>query len=79
MKQPQRKRISPDDKVPLKLTDRERTLILDETLTLEEETEKRLRLVAVDGKHLVLRLTLDDFEDLDQVPDVVPVDRTDVL
>ena len=60
----QRQRISPDNRVCLKLTDRERNLIIEEMLMLDPNTEKRLRLAPVEGEHLVLRLTLDDFEEL---------------
>jgi hypothetical protein len=60
-KQPQR--IRPDEKVPLELNDRERTLILEHTFAHEELTN-RLRIAPKPGERPVFRFTLDDLDDL---------------
>ncbi len=60
-RQPQR--IRPDEKVPLELNDRERTLILEHTFTHEELTN-RLRIVPKPGERPVFRFTLDDLDEL---------------
>ena len=58
-----RKRIQPNERVPIDLSDRERTLILQETFAPEELTD-RLRLVPSEGQMLVYRFTLDELDEL---------------
>ena len=58
-----RKRISPTDRVSLKLSDRERALIIENTFAPDYLTN-RLRLAAVGEKHPPVAFTLDDWEEL---------------
>jgi hypothetical protein len=58
-----RKRIRPDDKVPLELNDRERELILNHSLA-DEELTGRLRILPRPGEPPVYRFTLDDLDEL---------------
>ena len=58
-----RKRISPTDRVPLRLSDRKRTLIIDKTLAPDDLT-CHLRLAAVGEKRPPVALTLDEWEEL---------------
>lgn len=58
-----RKRIRPDEKVPLELNDRERELILNHSFADQELTD-RLRLVPKPGEPPVYRFTLDDLDEL---------------
>ena len=59
-----RKRISPTDRVSLKLSDRERALIIENTFAPDYLTN-RLRLAAVGEKHPPVAFTLDEWEELD--------------
>jgi len=58
-----RKRIRPDEKVPLELNDRERELILEHSLA-DEELTGRLRVVPLRGEAPVYRFTLDELDEL---------------
>jgi len=58
-RQPQR--IRPDEKVPLELSERERTLILEHAF-VDEELTNYLRIVPRPGEHPVFRFTLDDLD-----------------
>ena len=58
-----RKRIGPTDRVSLKLSDRERALIIDKTFAPDDLT-RRLRLVAVGEKRPPVAFTLDEWEEL---------------
>ena len=58
-----RKRIRPDDKVSLKLNDRERELILNHSFA-DEELTGRLRIAPRPGEAAVYRFTLDELDDL---------------
>src|SRR5207245_6376018 len=58
-----RKRIRPDDKVPLELNDRERELILNHSLA-DEELTGRLRILPRPGEPPVYRFILDDLDEL---------------
>lgn len=60
---PRSKRIQPDDKVPLRLSGRERELIADETFAPDYLTN-RLRLVPVGEKRPAAAFTLDEWEEL---------------
>ena len=58
-----RKRIRPDEKVPLELNDRERELILNHSFADQELTD-RLRVVPTPGEPPIYRFTLDDLDEL---------------
>lgn len=58
-----RKRIKPGQLVDVRLTPRERDLILERTF-IEDEMAGRLRGATPRGSNLVIRLTLDDIDDL---------------
>lgn len=58
-----RKRIKPDATLPLELTDRERELILKDSLAPDELTTK-LRIVPKRGAPCIVRYTLDEFDEL---------------
>jgi len=58
-----RKRIRPEEKVPLELNDRERELILNHSLA-EPELTDRLRLVPAPDEPPIYRFTLDDLDEL---------------
>ena len=58
-----RQRIECNDKVGVRLAQRERKLIVDETHA-DEDLLKPLRLVRVDGESPPVKFTLDDWEDL---------------
>ena len=58
-----RKRIRPDDKVSLKLNDRERELILNHSFA-DEELTGRLRVVPRPNEPPVYRFTLDEWDEL---------------
>ena len=58
-----RKQITPDEEVPLELSDRERDLILKHTFADDELTD-RLRIVRRPGEPPVYRFTLDDLDEL---------------
>jgi hypothetical protein len=58
-----RKQITPDEKVPLELSDRERDLILKHTFANDELTG-RLRIMRRPGEPPVYRFTLDDLDEL---------------
>jgi hypothetical protein len=60
---PERKRIRPDEKVPLELNDRERELIVKHTFAGDELT-RRLRVVPKPGESATYRFTLDDLDEL---------------
>lgn len=59
----ERKRIRPDERVPLDLNDRERELILQHTFT-DDRLTRRLRIVPSSGESSTYRFTLDDLDDL---------------
>jgi hypothetical protein len=59
----QRKRIKPGQLVGVRLTPQERDLILERTL-IDDEMAGRLRVATARGSDLVVRLTLDDVDDL---------------
>jgi hypothetical protein len=58
-----RKRIKPGQFADVRLTRRERDLILERTL-LDDEMEERLRGATASGSNVVVQLTLDDVDDL---------------
>jgi repressor LexA len=58
-----RKRVKPGQLVDVRLTPQERDLILERTL-IDDEMEGRLRGATPRGSDLVVRLTLDDVDDL---------------
>ncbi len=58
-----RKRIRPDEKVPLELNDRERDLILKHSFA-DEELTGRLRIVPRPAEPPIYRFTLDDLDEL---------------
>jgi hypothetical protein len=60
---PERKRIRPDQKLPLDLDDRERELILQHTFP-DDQLTRRLRIVPRAGKPAVYRFTLGELDDL---------------
>ena len=60
----QRIRIAPGETVPLMLQEDERTLILNEALLISEELEKKLRFAVMEGENLVVRLNLDEADEL---------------
>ena len=59
----QRKRIDPSDKVGVRLTQRQRKLIIDETYA-DDDLLKEVRPVRVDGKVVPVRFILDDWDEL---------------
>ena len=61
---PPRKKIKPDEKLPLTLSKREQQLFLDDVLCLPPEFENRIRLAIVGKNGLSIRLTLDDLDEL---------------
>lgn len=60
---PQPKRVKPGDRIPFRLTARERDLVLERTF-IDPELEKRLRLAVASGSQIVIGLTLDDVDEL---------------
>jgi hypothetical protein len=58
-----RKRVRPDETIPLKLNARERQLIVEHSFA-DEDLTGRLRVVPKPNKPPVYRFTLDDWEDL---------------
>jgi hypothetical protein len=58
-----RKRIRHDEAVPVKLTDRERDLILQQTLA-DDELTRSLRIVSPPGQPALFRYTLDELDEL---------------
>ena len=60
---PERKRIRPDEKLPLDLDDRERELILEHTFAADELT-RRLRILPRPGASSAYRFTLGDLDEL---------------
>jgi hypothetical protein len=63
MRAKDRKQITPDERVPLELSDRERELILKHTFAHDELTGC-LRIVSRPGEPPVYRFTLDDLDEL---------------
>jgi hypothetical protein len=59
----ERKRIQPDERVPLDLNDRERELILQHTFAADQ-LRHRLCIVPGSGESSAYRFTLDDLDDL---------------
>ena len=59
----QRKRIKPDDRIPLRLTKREWDLLLELTF-VDPGIERRLRVAETAGAQLVVGLTLEDADEL---------------
>jgi hypothetical protein len=59
----ERKRIRPDEKVPLDLNDRERELILQHTFA-DDGLTRRLRIVPRAGESAAYRFTLGELDDL---------------
>src|SRR5438046_8051254 len=57
------KRVQPGERIPIRLTDHERKLILDHTF-IGGDLERRIRVVAADGPAVVIALDLDDLEEL---------------
>ncbi len=62
--QKRRKRIKPGETVPLRLSDRERLLILNETLLDAPEILEKVRLAIIEQGKVVLRFTLEELEEL---------------
>src|SRR5947208_9029220 len=58
-----RKRVQPGERIPIRLTDHERKLILDHTF-IGGDLERRIRVATADGPAVVIALDLDDLEDL---------------
>lgn len=58
-----RTRIDPSDKVGVRLSSRQRQLIVDETYA-DDHLLRQFRLVRVDGELPPVKFTLDDWEDL---------------
>lgn len=58
-----RTRIEPGDRVGVRLSSRQRKLIVEETYA-DDHLLRQLRLVTVNGKLPPVRFTLDDWEDL---------------
>ena len=58
-----RKRIKPGQAIDVRLTRRERDLIVERTL-IDPETEAHLQSATPRGSHLMVQLMLDDIEDL---------------
>jgi len=58
-----RKRIEPDETVPLQLSQAERKLLLEGCM-LPPELEGKIKICLVKGKRLVAMLTLDEVEEL---------------
>src|SRR5947199_4134156 len=59
----QLKRIEPDERVPIRLSDRDRDLILNRTFA-GGDLERRIRVATADGLGVVVNLTLDDLDEL---------------
>jgi hypothetical protein len=59
----ERKRIRPDEKIPLDLNDRERELILQHTFA-DDQLTRRLRIVSRTGESAASRFTLGELEEL---------------
>jgi hypothetical protein len=59
----QRKRVRPDERVPLELNDRERQLIVEHSFA-DDDLTGRLRVVPKPNEPPVYRFTLDDWEEL---------------
>ena len=55
--------IEPGEEIPVRLTTRQRDLMLEHTF-IEPELEKRLRIAVTEGASIVVGLTLDDLDDL---------------
>jgi hypothetical protein len=58
-----RKQITPDERVPLELSDHERELILKHTFA-DDDLTGRLRIVRRPGEPPIYRFTLDDLDEL---------------
>src|SRR5690242_693620 len=58
-----KKRISPETRLPLTLTERERELLLEKSLASDELT-RRLRVVPPREKPVVVRYTLEELDEL---------------
>jgi hypothetical protein len=61
--EPERKRIRPDEKIPLDLSDLERDLIVQRTFA-DDQLTRRLRLVRRAGDSAAYRFTLGELDDL---------------
>ena len=59
----QRKRITPGDRIPFRMSIVERDLVVDRAF-LDTEIEQLLRTASMSGSRLVVGLTLDDIDDL---------------
>src|SRR5947209_20451765 len=57
------KRVQPGERIPIRLTDHERKLILDHTF-IGGDLERRIRVAADAGPAVVIALDLDDLEEL---------------
>ncbi len=57
------KRIQPGEQIPIRLTERERKLVLDHTF-VGGDLEKRIRGAVADGSAIVVGLNLDDLDEL---------------
>ena len=57
------KRVQPGERIPIRLTDRERKLILDHTF-IGGDLERQIRVAAAHGPAVVIALDLDDLEEL---------------
>ncbi len=55
--------IQPEERVPVRLSPGQRDLILDHTF-IDRELQQQLRVAEADGVSVVVRLTLDDLDDL---------------
>lgn len=55
--------IQPGERVPVRLSTAQRDLLLDH-VWVDDELEQRLRVAETDGASIVIRLTLDDLDDL---------------
>lgn len=60
---PTPKRISAEDRIPVRLSERDRELIIEHTL-IGPDLEQLVRLTEVEGNALVARMTLGDLEEL---------------
>jgi DNA-binding MarR family transcriptional regulator len=59
----QPKRIEPGERIPIRLSDRDRNLILNCTF-VGGDLERRIRIATADGSGVVVNLTLDDLDEL---------------
>lgn len=58
-----RKRLRPGDRIPIRLSRRERDLILDDTF-LGGEVADRVRVARLEGNSIAVQLSLDDLDEL---------------